>query len=77
MTRDTYEPTDELIRCLELASEFARRATALQSALMGSPGTHPKEHAALRRTGLELTRALAELRRSTPYRRVMPAADAD
>lgn len=61
-----YQMTAELVRCLELCAEFDRRARELQSAHLESPGSHPKERTALWRTGMELTRALAELRRGRP-----------
>lgn len=63
-----YRRTPELDRCLALCREFVSRADALLEACRDeeNPGTHPKEHAALRRTGMELTRALAELRRGRP-----------
>ena len=45
------------------AQRFLLRLKALREARGGDPGTNPKECGALRRASMDLTRALADLRR--------------
>lgn len=48
------------------AKRFLKRLADLRAARKGEPGMHPRESGALKRASLDLTRALADVRRS-PY----------
>lgn len=48
------------------AKRFLSRIAALRVAINREPGVYPKERGAMKRASLDLTRALADLRRS-PY----------
>lgn len=48
------------------AKRFLKRLSDLRAACKGEPGTHPRERGAMKRASLDLTRALADVRRS-PY----------
>lgn len=64
-----YVMTAELAEVERQAKELLRRLGVLRAAVNGPvSGTHPREHAALRRTSMDLTRALADYRKAGPYR---------
>ncbi|MDB5412106.1 MAG: hypothetical protein JWR10_441 [Rubritepida sp.] len=48
------------------AKRFLKRLADLRAARKADPGTHPRESGAMKRASLDLTRALADVRRS-PY----------
>lgn len=61
----TPEPRDvKLQTAVAEAERFLARANDLQDAQIAEPGaTHPREAGAVRRASMDLTRALADLRR--------------
>lgn len=48
------------------AKRFLLRVADLRRAKKAAPGTHPRQNAAMKRASLDLTRALADVRKS-PY----------
>lgn len=48
------------------AKRFLQRVAELRAAKKREPGTHPRQNAAVKRASMDLTRALADVRRS-PY----------
>lgn len=46
------------------ARRFLRRVADLRAAMKREPGTHPRERAAMKRASMDLSRALADVRRS-------------
>lgn len=48
------------------AKRFLRRVAELRAAKKAEPGTHPRQNAAMKRASMDLSRALADVRRS-PY----------
>lgn len=64
---DSSHPT--LKEAVEEAKRFLKRFSELQAIEeKGVPGTNPREHAALTRASMDLTRALAKYRRRNKSR---------
>ena len=65
MREDSEDP--KLKEVLAEIARFKRRVEELKVAEKAAPGTHPKEMAAIRRTSMDLTRALTAWRLRNTY----------